>query len=83
MLGGHEEITRFWWMVGGLFGDVVSAGAIGVVPVAGESLSKDRIERFLHASAVDNHVKKRTPLFHRDGVWNREMYGGLMCHPLR
>ena len=46
-----------------MFGDVVSAGAIGVVPVAGESLSKDRIERFLHASAVDNHVKKRILCF--------------------
>ena len=57
MPGGHEEITRFWWVVGGLFGDVVPARAIGVVPVAGEGFAQDRIQRLFHASAIDDHVK--------------------------
>ena len=51
MLGGHEEIARFGRVVRGLFGDVVSARAIGVFPVSGKGLSEDWIERLLHASA--------------------------------
>jgi hypothetical protein len=34
-----------------LFGNIVSLGAVWVLPVAGEDLTKDRIERFLHAPA--------------------------------
>ena len=65
MLGGHEEIARLGWVVGSLFGNVVSARAIGVVPVAGERLSKDRVQWLFHTSAVENHVKTGPPCFIR------------------
>lgn len=37
-------------MVRGLLGNVVAAGAIGVVPVAGEDLAEDGVEGLLDAS---------------------------------
>ena len=45
-----KEIARLRRVVGGLFGDIVTSGSIGIVPVAGESLSKNRVERLLHSS---------------------------------
>lgn len=50
MLRRGEEIARLRRVVGGLFGDIVAAGAIGIVPVTGECLSEDGIEWLFHAS---------------------------------
>lgn len=50
MLRRGKEIARFRWVVGGLFGDVVTAGSVGIVPVAGEGFSKDGVERLLDSS---------------------------------
>jgi len=51
VLGGHKEIARLGRMMGGLFRNIVSARAIGIVPVAGKSLSENRIQRLLHSTA--------------------------------
>jgi hypothetical protein len=50
VLRGGEEIARLRRVVGGLFGDVVAAGSIRVVPVASEGFSEDRVERLLHSA---------------------------------
>lgn len=52
VLGSHEEVARLGRVVGRLFGDVVSSCPVRVVPVAGEDLSEDRVQRLLHTSAV-------------------------------
>lgn len=51
MLRGGEEIARLRRVVGGLFGDIVAAGPIGVIPVAGEGLSQNGIEWLFHSPA--------------------------------
>lgn len=56
MLRGHEEVARFWGMVGCLFSDVIAAGSVIVVPVAGEGLAEDGIEGFLDASDLISMV---------------------------
>lgn len=50
MLGGHEEVARLWRVVAGLLGDVVAAGAIAVVPPAGEDFAEDGVEGLLDAT---------------------------------
>lgn len=50
MLRRCKEIARLRRVVGGLFGDVVGAGSVGIVPVAGEGLSKNGVKRLLHSS---------------------------------
>jgi hypothetical protein len=50
MLRRHEEVAGLGRMVRRLFGDVVAASAIFIVPVAGKGLAEDRVERFLHST---------------------------------
>lgn len=50
MFRRHEEIARLWRVVRRLLGNVVTAGSIRVVPVAGEDLAQDWVQRFLDAS---------------------------------
>lgn len=52
MLRCHEKVARFRRMVRGLFGNVISFGAVGVVPPASVCLAEYRIERLLHASVL-------------------------------
>jgi len=46
----HVEIARFRWVVRGLLRDVITPCPVGVVPVASESLTEDRVERLLYSS---------------------------------
>lgn len=52
MLGSHEEVAGLWRMVRRLLRDVVTLGAVRVVPVAGKNLSKDGVEWLLDAPAT-------------------------------
>lgn len=47
VLGGHEEVARLGRVVRSLFGDVVSTCVVRVVPVSGEGLAEDGVERLL------------------------------------
>lgn len=77
VLGGHEEVAGLGRVVRGLLGNIVAAGTIGVVPVAGESLAEDGVEWLLYASECGvlayNSCCSVRPC----------SYGGLMCHPQR
>ena len=73
MFGRHEEVARFRRVVGGLFGDIVPAGAIGVVPVASESLSKNGIQRFLHPSVRTKPISSRETGGRWEGIGRTEV----------
>lgn len=61
MLWRCKEIARFRRVVGGLLGDVVGAGSVGVVPVAGEGLSKNGVKWLLDSSIqVSDCVPRQT-----------------------
>ena len=51
MFRGHVEVARLGRVVGGLFGDVVCSSLVVEVPVAGEYLAEDRVERLLYTTA--------------------------------
>jgi hypothetical protein len=49
VLRRHEEVARFGWMMRCLLRDIVTLGAIWIVPVSREDLSKNWVERLLYA----------------------------------
>ena len=51
VLGGHEEVARLGRVVRCLLGDIVSTCVIGVVPVSGECLAEDGVQRLLDTAA--------------------------------
>ena len=51
VLGGHEEVARLGRVVRCLLGNVVSTCVVGIVPVSGECLAEDGVERLLDAAA--------------------------------
>lgn len=52
VFGRHKEVTRLGWMMRGLLSDVVTFGAIWIVPIACEDFTKNWIEWFLHSTAL-------------------------------
>lgn len=52
VLGSHEEVAGLGWVVRCLLGDVVSFGAVWVVPVASEDLAQDGIEWLFNAPSA-------------------------------
>lgn len=52
VFGRHEKVARLGRVVRCLLSDVVSFGAIGIIPVASVYLAQYRIERLLYASAL-------------------------------
>lgn len=50
VLGSHEEVARLGRVVRSLFGDVVSASVVWVVPVSSKGLAEDGVERLLDAA---------------------------------
>jgi hypothetical protein len=60
----------------GLFGNVVAASFVWIVPIASESLAEDRVQGLLDTAepTISPKCSKRK----ENGA-----YGGLMCQPLR
>lgn len=50
VIGDHVEVARLGGVVRGLLGDVVGAGTVGQIPVAGEDFSEDGVEWLLDSS---------------------------------
>lgn len=77
VFGGHEEVARLGRVMRRLLGNVVTLGAVWVVPVASEDLAEDWVEWFLYAPTLTSVAAC--------GLMRicRSSYGGLMCHPLR
>lgn len=50
VLRSHEKVARLRRVVRGLFRYIVTARAIGIIPIASKCLSKNRVQGFFHSS---------------------------------
>lgn len=51
VFGGHHEVAGLGRVVRRLLGNVVAAGAIGIVPVTSKGFAEDGVERLLDSAA--------------------------------
>lgn len=77
----HVEVARLWRVVGGLLGDIVGPRLVGQVPVAGEDLAEDRVQRLLDASTET--VRNQSVGNSWEGGGGGGADGGRMCQPVR
>lgn len=59
MFGRHEEVARLGWVVRRLLSDVVALCAVWIVPIAGEDLAQNGVQRLFDTSTRTNQRLRR------------------------